>query len=195
MLSSGALVAATFPPIMFWGTPMSARDTPIEVQQPIPMPGVFKERDAGTPISIRMNGRFRLSLHAHIKVDPVGAFWRPVFEANQNFELTQTDRTTDHWFNQEGVEHQVSNVFFAFKPLVTGPTELSFELVKWVPAASGSANANGPAAGDFTVIRTLTFPVTVVGADEASSVVEPAHQRYIQGTAPSLTHDLSTSSW
>ena len=210
ILSSGALVAATpvagVQPVdsvqshsVVMPTPASA---PIQMPLMSPqgtaaiaMPGVFTERDAGTPVSIPMNGRFRLSLRTDSKVDPVGSFWRPVFSANQNFQFLHSDKTTNNWFNQEGSEHQVSSVFFAFKPLVIGQTELSFELVQWVPAASGSANASGPAAGDVTVIRTVTFHVTVVDADEASSVVEPAHQRFIQDGAQSLTHDLSAGSW
>lgn len=202
LLSSSALVAAT-PTSGIWSQPSGGTSTPIhsEPAQPvqaaqplIPMPGVFTERDAGTPISIPINGRFRVTFHTDSKVDPVGSFWRPVVGGNQNFHLMMRDKTTNNWFDKTGSEHQVSNALFAFKPLVVGQTELSFELVQWVPAASRSVNANGSAAGDFTVIRTVTFPVTVVDACDNSSAEAPVHGG-TQSGVQTLKNDLSTTSW
>lgn len=156
--------------------------------------GVLTERDAGTPISIPLNGKFRLSLHTDSKVDPVGSFWKLANNSYQNMQLVLRDQTTSNWFHQ-GSESQVSNVFFAYKPLVTGQTELSFELVQSVPVASGSVNANGPVAGDFTVIRTLSFPVTVVDADNGSVSMEPVIEPVHQSGARALAGDLSSGSW
>lgn len=171
----------------------------------IAMPGVFTERDAGTPISIPMNGKLRLSLHTDSKIDPIGSFWRPVLGADQNFQLMLKDKTTNNWFNNQGSEHQVSNTFFAFKPLVIGQTELSFELVQWIPSNSQStpvgSDATASDSGNTTVIRTVTFPVTVVDADSGVSRAVPAQDGYhpvhrsSQGGSSSLAHDLSSGSW
>jgi hypothetical protein len=185
-LSSSALVAATPTAVQMPQAPAM----PVQRTAAIAMPGVFTERDAGTPISIPLNGRFLLSLHTDSKVDPVGSFWRPAFGTHQNFQLMMRDKTTNNWFDQ-GSEKQISNTFFTFKPLLAGQTELSFELVQWVPAASGSVNANRSTAGDFTVIRTVTFNnMTVVDAGGECSA-----ERAAQGSAQGLAHDLSTGSW
>ena len=210
ILSSSALVAASNELPAFQSCPANSCDPivsgrisacpPASLSMPISDPvkvpgsllampatapiGVFTERDAGTPISIPLNGKFRVRLTTDSTVDPIGSFWTPANIGNQNMELKLVDRTNDHWFS-EGSVRAKSTFLFAYQPLVVGQTELSFDLVQW-----GVVKKNDPAnhpnyiiAGRPTglmtqpvesvdvekkVIRTITFPVTVLPSDCSS---------------------------
>jgi len=161
------------------------------------MPGIFTERDAGTPISISMNRKFRVHLMTDSNVDPVGSFWMPASSDNQNFQLMFKGRTNDNWFTETSEKH-TSSFFFAYKALVAGPTQLSFDLVQWTPVGSDAVNANGTATPVKTVIRSVTFPVTVeataTGVDNGDSPQIPAQHDALDSTQV-LENDFSSSSW